>query len=146
MRFARKAAVVGLAVMVGMAPCQRLAAAAAPETAEDPGISVCSLYTMSTSTSLRINNGKAKMHGEVVGIPGVTKLVAKLTLQKYVDGGWKAVNTDPYKKTVTDSIILSMDREKAVASGKRFRLKAVYEVSYGGKTETITKHSGEACY
>lgn len=145
MRFARKAAVVGLALMVGMSPCQRLAAAAAPETAEDPGISVCSLYAADIYTKFDIVNGKAKMHGEVVGIPGVTKIVAKLTLQKYVDGGWKAVNTDPYKKTV-NGVFLSMDREKAVASGKRFRLKAVYEVSYGGKTETITKHSGEACY
>lgn len=126
-----------LAGVLCLVPAQ-IGKAAEVQIVQDDLISVCNLYSNTISTTLVISNGSAAIRGRVSGVVGTTtKIKAKLTLQKYSNGSWNAVNT--YEKTVTTTNCI-LSATKSVSTGK-YRVKGVYTVYKGDKYEKTTQYS-----
>lgn len=101
-------------------------------------VSPCYLYTRSIITDLSISGKSATMTGVARGIAGTaTKIHVKLVLQKYTDDGWSKV--EAYEKT-ENSAYCSLEKTKSVSSGK-YRVKGVYTVYKGEKSEKTTQYS-----
>ncbi len=101
-------------------------------------VSPCYLYTSTLFTNLSISGKSATITGRVKGITGTaTKIHVKLVLQKYTDGGWSKV--EAYEKT-ENSAYCSLEKTKSVSSGK-YRVKGVYTVYKGEKSEKTTQYS-----
>ena len=105
-------------------------------------ISVCAEYAAECDVTLSISNGNAKIHAYVSGNAGVSKIHAKVVLQKYSGGNWSAVKT--YENTVETSLY-SLSKTKAVSKGK-YRVKAVFTLYKGEKSEKVTKYSKTVTY
>lgn len=102
-------------------------------------ISICAEYASDVTTTLSIaNDGTASIKASVRGIAGVTtKIHAKVVLQKYSNGSWSAVKT--YEDTVEKTLYF-LSKTQAVSKGK-YRIKGVYTVYKGVKSEKVTKYS-----
>lgn len=105
-------------------------------------ISVCAEYATRCDVTLSISNGNAKIYAYVFGNVGVSKIHAKVVLQKYSGGNWSAVKT--YENTVETSLY-SLSKTKAVSKGK-YRVKAVFTIYKGKQSEKITKYSKTVTY
>ena len=137
MKIKGKVVALVLSGAVCLVPCH-VGKAAELQTAQEELIHLDNLYSNSISTTLVINNGSAQIRGRVSGIAGTTtKIKAKVTLQKYSGGQWTAVKT--YEKTVTTTNCI-VSETKAVSSGK-YRVKGVYTVYKGAKSEKTTQYS-----
>ena len=101
-------------------------------------VSPCYLYTQFLNTSLLINNKTATITGKATGKEGITtKIHVKLVLQKYSDGSWSKV--EAYEKTEKAAYCV-LEKTKSVSSGK-YRVKGVYTVYKGEKSEKTTQYS-----
>ncbi len=133
--------IVSLALLAGslvLVSGQEGKAAELPLGGNEGMVSVCSLYSKSSTTSLVIKEKSATIIGLVNGVSGTTtKIHAKLTLQKYSGGSWSAVKS--YETTVTTTNCM-LKKVKAVSAGK-YRVKGVYTVYHGAKSEKITQYS-----
>ena len=105
-------------------------------------ISVCAVYTEKLEVVLSISNEKAKIWAMVSGGASVSKIHAKLVLQKYSSGNWGKVKT--YEDTVSASSY-STSRSKTVSRGK-YRVKAVFTLYKGKKSEKVTRYSKTMAY
>lgn len=101
-------------------------------------VSICNLYSRTNSTSLTIRGKTATIVGVVKGITGTTtKIHAKMTLQKYSGKSWSTVKV--YEKTVTTTNY-TFSKTTSVTSGK-YRVKGVYTIYKGAKSEKTTQYS-----
>lgn len=91
---------------------------------------------------LLILNVKAQIHALVYGYIDVSKIHVKIVLQKHSGNSWKAMKT--YDDTVS-SPTYSLSKSKIVSKGK-YRVKAVFTIYKGVKSEVITKYSSTVSY
>lgn len=85
---------------------------------------------------------KTSKAAEVSGYIDVSKIHAKIVLQKYSENSWKAIKT--YEDAVS-SPIYSLNKSKIVSKGK-YRVKAVFTIYKGAKSENVTKYSNTVSY
>ena len=129
-------------LMVAMMLPQESKAAETVEQVSSP-ISICSNYANGFETQLSITNGTANIKASVIGIAGTTtKIHAKVILQKYSNGSWREVKA--YEETVS-AVSYYLSKSKSVSKGK-YRVKGVFTVYKGAKSEKTTKYSGTVSY
>lgn len=105
-------------------------------------VSICAAYATKCNVKLSISGGKAQIHASVSGYIDVSKIHAKIVLQKYTDNSWKAIKT--YEDAVS-SPTYSLSKRKDVSKGK-YRVKAVFIIYKGAKLENVTKYSNTVSY
>ncbi len=105
-------------------------------------VSICAAYATKCNVKLSISGGKAQIHASVSGYIDVSKIHAKIVLQKYTDNSWKAIKT--YEDAVS-SPTYSLSKRKDVSKGK-YRVKAVFIIYKGAKSENVTKYSNTVSY
>lgn len=103
---------------------------------------ICAAYATKCNVKLSISGGKAQIHASVSGYIDVSKIHAKIVLQKYSDNSWKAIKT--YEDAVS-SPTYSLSKRKVVSKGK-YRVKAVFTIYKGAKSENVTKYSNTVSY
>ncbi len=97
-------------------------------------------YTASHVTNLTISGGTASCKASLTGYSGTTsKIEITMTLQKKTLLWWS--NVESWTGTY-NTYYGSLTKSKAVDSGT-YRVKAVYKVYSGSKSETITGYSAE---
>ena len=111
-------------------------------TANGSMVSPCAAYATRCNVKLSISGGKAQIHASVSGYIDVSKIHAKIVLQKYSSKGWKAIKT--YEDTVS-SPIYSLSKRKIVSKGK-YRVKAVFTIYKRAKSENVSKCSNSVSY
>ena len=105
-------------------------------------ISVNYAYTRSCSSDIVVSNTTVTAKSTVMGYSGkTTKIVIKQTLQKKSSSGtWTTIGTS--SNTVNSHINVYSKKYTSLSSGK-YRLKSVFTIYSGNKSETITKYSSE---
>ncbi len=105
-------------------------------------ISVNYAYTRSCSSDIVVSNTTVTAKSTVMGYSGkTTKIVIKQTLQKKSSSGtWTTIGTS--SNTVNSHINVYSKKYTSLSSGK-YRLKSVFSIYSGNKSETITKYSSE---
>lgn len=131
-----------LGVLLFSVPPRTSRAAEIEQAGETGPISVCAEYATRCDVTLSISNGNANIYASVIGYAGVSKIHAKVVLQKYSGSNWSAVKT--YENTVSTSLY-SLSKTKAVSKGK-YRVKVVFTLYKGEKSEKVTKYSKTATY
>ena len=92
---------------------------------------------------LNISNGTASAYAKVRGNYGtVTKVSANMYLEKYNNGKWPTVRTWSDSK---NSNVFELSRTTSVAKGL-YRVRTVFTVYSGTKSETITRYSSNVRY
>lgn len=104
--------------------------------------SVCAAYATKCDAKLSLSSGKAEIYAKISGYISVSKIHAKVVLQRYTSGSWRTVKT--YEDTVSASSY-SMSKSKAVSKGK-YRVKAVFTLYKGAKSEKVIKYSSTVTY
>lgn len=105
-------------------------------------VSPCAAYATKCNVKLSISGGKAQIHASVSGYIDVSKIHAKIVLQKYSGNSWMAVKT--YEDTVS-APTYSLSKRKIISKGK-YRVKAVFTIYKGAKSENVTKYSNIVSY
>lgn len=126
-----------LGVLLFSVPSRTSRAAEIEQAGGTGAISVCAMFATAYDAKLSISNGNAEINAFVSGYVGVSKIHAKVVLQKYSGSNWSAVKT--YENTVSTSLY-SFSKTKAVSKGK-YRVKAVFTIYKGEKSEKVTKYS-----
>lgn len=135
---------VGVMLVVGISKTSK--AAELEGTKENTGngsmVSPCAAYATKCNVKLSISGGKAQIHASVSGYIDVSKIHAKIVLQNYSGNSWKAIKT--YEDSVS-SPTYSLSKRKVVSKGK-YRVKAVFTIYKGAKSENVTKYSSSVSY
>ncbi len=105
-------------------------------------VSICAAYATKCNVKLSISGGKAQIHASVSGYIDVSKIHAKIVLQNYAGNSWKAIKT--YEDSVS-SPTYSLSKRKVVSKGK-YRVKAIFTIYKGSKSEKVTKYSSSVSY
>lgn len=101
-------------------------------------------YTNRTSTNIDISGGTATASAYAYGYPDLaTSVTIYLTLQRYIDGGWRAY--DNWSDT-SNSSSLAMERTCSVDEGYQYRVKASYYVYAGSDWENLIEYSQTETY
>ena len=100
-------------------------------------------YATEAICQLNISNGTAAAYSKVRGNYGtVTKVSASMYLEKYNNGKWPTVRTWSDSK---NSNVFELSRTTSVSEGL-YRVRTVFTVYSGNKSETITRYSSNVRY
>ena len=100
-------------------------------------------YATEAICQLNISNGTAAAYSKVRGNYGtVTKVSASMYLEKYNNGKWPTVRTWSDSK---NSNVFELSRTTSVTKGL-YRVRTVFTVYSGSKSETITRYSSNVRY
>ena len=100
-------------------------------------------YATEAICQLNISNGTASAYAKVRGNYGtVTKVSANMYLEKYNNGKWPTVRTWSDSK---NSNVFELSRTTSVTKGL-YRVRTVFTVYSGSKSETITRYSSNVRY
>ena len=105
-------------------------------------ISINYAYTSSCSSDISVSGSTITAKSSVIGYNGTTtKVVIKQTLQKKTSSGtWTSAGT---ASSTTNSYRATLSKKYTGLSSGNYRLKSVFTVYAGNKSETITKYSSE---
>lgn len=111
-----------------------------PALASNNSISPCNLYTSSCSSTITISGKTATGKSSATGYYGTTtKIEIYQELQRYTaSGGWTYAGSG--SKTI-NNYIGSYSKDYSNLSNGTYRIKSVFTVYSGSKSETITKYS-----
>ena len=111
--------------------------------ADEYGVTPLYDYATEAICQLNISNGTAAAYSKVRGNYGtVTKVSASMYLEKYNNGKWPVVRTWSDSK---NSNVFELSRTTSVSEGV-YRVRTVFTVYSGSKSETITRYSSNVRY
>lgn len=94
-------------------------------------------------SGLSVSGTTATCRSEAIVMIGVTNISVTQTLQKRSGNNFSNVNGASWSTTVNDDCIIFENTKSNLSSGT-YRVKSVFTVKKGSKTETITSYSSTA--